>query len=1164
MMRNILRRIAALTLCAIMLLSIVPLGVAEEAPAVPEAEVVETVLPETSATPDVDDEVNNAVVYSNNAVVNGQIILAAAVEYTVTFVVGDGDGESKPTSLQPIKVTPTTQLELPIATWTKAEEDPTTGVTVSVPFKAFAGWYTDYEYRNAFTATTVNSDTILYAKWENKEDAYKLTYNYKNYEDGQEITVLSTYLVSADHIVKAYQYAPSFDNQKLIGWSMEEQATGSEFEPFVFGNTIMNALADEQKELELFAWYAKSYTVNFVSDGGIAIPNQVIAENQNVVRPEVTRTGYTIEKWYTLDENGTEKTYDFNTPVTSDLTIYISWKAERVSVTIVYMLQNADDDNYAPFPKVDSETVYAPAGSYIYVDWTQPSLIGANHNLAYSSDPENTDNEGSVTTDKTGWQTKTIQDIKNNYFQYDHCTERCFVKPDGTTVMLVYYNRAMITMSFVYQRATSTDQKVGNTSHLMPDGDNIAKLNETHLYGADYEIADPAANKVDFVYTFSAKYEQNILGMWPRAAWVTNDSSTSKFTGWMRPDTTAQVSNMYTVEDSIFKSGNSLNLSLDSKGKLVSTPTLYAVASQDPGTIWLMYALESLPGETIHFKIGDKNYTVYQYQHTKSNTFYGQKPVIGGLTVGAFEFKSGTTSVRQITQNRMTLTTANQKQTFTDVITAVYEGYNPTIGFTNTDIHQIFIYNRVRHEIVLYPNGGTGGEQKSGKIYLYGEKIYDDDVDFLKNATIPTRDGYEFDGWYLDENCSTGNEFIPTTSTIITENMNLYAKWKSTLYTAEFYLSKEDPILLETQNFGENVYLDQLKSLTPEEQANIQGWYWEGPQGWQEYKFDHEVGKSYTDENGVLKLYAQWKDASGHVIFDSGVQKWQEVKTQETHKFGSSMITLQDYSAHWSETDTGGLTFVGWLAPNGKTYQVGDQIVVTYDGMRFVAQWSKDSVKVIYHANHDDDDGGKKKWEQTWARNTEAQIWGNLNADKQSVFTRNDYELVGWSLDKNTQNIDYEIGVGEIQLKTNNVDLYAVWAPKIVITKEVTGGFGVRDLDFEFTITYTDKHDNVRNDTFTLKHNEAKTFIIKNATYVKITETKVNGYTVYINKAKRDDGVWSEKVNKPMTIAYKNDNPANPDTGVLLDSLPYVLILGAAIAGIAIFLLRKRRRNDEE
>ena len=71
-------------------------------------------------------------------------------------------------------------------------------------------------------------------------------------------------------------------------------------------------------------WYLSltaNYTVTFDTDGGSAIDAQKVAYGGKATAPEApTRSGYTFAGWYL----GNEK-YNFNTPVTADLTLTAHW-----------------------------------------------------------------------------------------------------------------------------------------------------------------------------------------------------------------------------------------------------------------------------------------------------------------------------------------------------------------------------------------------------------------------------------------------------------------------------------------------------------------------------------------------------------------------------------------------------------------------------------------------------------------------------------------------------------------------------------------------------------------------------------------------------------------------------------------------------------------------
>ena len=81
-----------------------------------------------------------------------------------------------------------------------------------------------------------------------------------------------------------------------------------------------------------------SYTVTFHANGhGTAPVSQTVNSGETVTEPTApTETGYTFGGWYT-DENCTEvNKYNFNTPVTGNITLYAKWTANEYTVTFDY------------------------------------------------------------------------------------------------------------------------------------------------------------------------------------------------------------------------------------------------------------------------------------------------------------------------------------------------------------------------------------------------------------------------------------------------------------------------------------------------------------------------------------------------------------------------------------------------------------------------------------------------------------------------------------------------------------------------------------------------------------------------------------------------------------------------------------------------------------
>ena len=176
--------------------------------------------------------------------------------------------------------------------------------------------------------------------------------------------------------------------------------------------------------------------------------------------------------------------------------------------------------------------------------------------------------------------------------------------------------------------------------------------------------------------------------------------------------------------------------------------------------------------------------------------------------------------------------------------------------------------------------------------------------------------------------------------------------------------------------------------------------------------------------------------------------------------------------------------------------------------------------------------------------------------------------FTGWNTNADGTGTGY--GPGDVITVNENTVLYGQWeesAATVRIEKLVAGALG--DWDREFGFTY--KIGDAATVEFTLKHNEEYT--IENVplgSTVTVTEQDCSqsGYTTSYQidgedkqKGRTAEFTVSENGN---AVVFTNFKDVNPDTGVALDSLPYVLILLAAAAGSAVFLIRRCRKNRED
>lgn len=107
-----------------------------------------------------------------------------------------------------------------------------------------------------------------------------------------------------------------------------------------------------------------AYTVTFQSEGGSEVASQIRA-NTPADRPaDPTKEGYTFIGWY----NG-ESEWDFETPVTADLTLTAKWQINRYTITF----DTAGGSEVAPITQDYGTTITPPAAptrtGYTFAGW---------------------------------------------------------------------------------------------------------------------------------------------------------------------------------------------------------------------------------------------------------------------------------------------------------------------------------------------------------------------------------------------------------------------------------------------------------------------------------------------------------------------------------------------------------------------------------------------------------------------------------------------------------------------------------------------------------------------------------------------------------------------------------------------------------------------------
>ena len=197
------------------------------------------------------------------------------------------------------------------------------------------------------------------------------------------------------------------------------------------------------------------------------------------------------------------------------------------------------------------------------------------------------------------------------------------------------------------------------------------------------------------------------------------------------------------------------------------------------------------------------------------------------------------------------------------------------------------------------------------------------------------------------------------------------------------------------------------------------------------------------------------------------------------------------------------------------------------------------------------------------------------------------YKFYGWYTNQDcTADSKFDFDEDTIAEDTTFYAKYVPASANLTISKTVTGMLGDTNKAFNFTITkadgtpvnITESNIEITDNTkavwqgdgkFTLKDGASITFKNLPSGEYKIAEDDYSGEkyeTSYVvdsgePHSGKDAAVTMSGTN--MKLAFTNHCKLIPDTGVLLDTLPYIVILAVVAGGVALLMLRKHRKEDD-
>lgn len=585
---------------------------------------------------------------------------------------------------------------------------------------------------------------------------------------------------------------PSESGYAFKGWytSVSDHSSSNEYD----FSTPVNG------NITLYAYWVKTYAVSFdltEHPTRSGIEPQYVEEGQKATRPETFKvSGYEVVDWYTAKTRWNYQLYDFDTPVTADITLYASWK--DVSNCKVTFDLNASSG-------IGPGTLYVATGSKV----------------AKPDNPSNS--EGWVFG---GWYTDKACSAGKEYDFNAAVNEDMTLYAKWTDKLNLWVNGVQLgkdnlsTGDWTYTSKTNVLDLKNVTFEKTHIEDNNTIMMGSYAYVA-YVYAKGIPLKVTGkgLTSSSAKTSSNIAGILVEDAPLTVDADL-ELTGTGAGICAKNV----TIE------GGRINISSSASVEKVDlgrgrtyTKTPYGIYGHDSVTI----------------NGGDVNINMSGNEAIGIRLWYGDIDISGGslkVSVNGSKSSRAVDAMQGGINNSLYyVTPAGGK------VDASGHFFTDAYGDEAYEIELAGEDSLMR--TVSFDLNGKPGTAPAPQVLMKGKKA--------TAPAAPETPGYTFKGWYTNADCKDEDRYYFDTG--VTENITLYAGWEEIIiprYIVSFDLKGHGgAIAAVTVNEGESV----TKPIDPIEAGYVfKGWYTdEECSDAAKYDFADKVYANFT-------LYAKW------------------------------------------------------------------------------------------------------------------------------------------------------------------------------------------------------------------------------------------------------------------------------------------------------------------
>lgn len=977
-----------------------------------------------------------------------------------------------------------------------------------------------------------------------------------------------------------YAYSPDKAESRFDGWATTKGSSAVKY----VNNAGTITFGQDSQDVDLYPVVVDGIWITFdghIEGASYTAPvfvkyGQSVSDVKKIAEP--TCTGWDFKGWFEDELNN--HVFDFEAkiqPGTSNKTVYARWEPKaEATYTINYWKQSVTDSKDAEHKTYDfAESTTATA---------------------------KTDSQVSGKDDKS-------DDKSYTGFHFSKADQDVTVRPDGSTVVNVYYDRDVMTINFngmtqVWHGGRRKDGGWFDNDTLTIDGVTY-EIHGGGLFGGPEYIS----------VNGTRRYIQQNNGQWGYYTQETDNTSTS-YTG-LYGQTLAQ--NGYT-----WPSETQWTENRDGSGTTLTFLDAFLFDGIKDSSNW-----ESGDGTqsiTLYGQQASGTYTVNHYKQNLDGSYSATATNPTKTSGGPFTI---TNKYNGFTAAKYKKSDDGQEQGNGNVAGKTVSDYSALHIYYTRNSYKLTLFDGSYFNVDGTPKAATNEAPLSSVTALYEAPL----SDYADTKPSTTPDGYVFAGWYKDKSCTQPFDF---NTTMPLDGTKAYAKWIQTKYRVTIQPNGGD---IGTYKNPSDIAYD---GTVPEPQIKrdgyeFVGWYTDAACT-QPFTFTYHLNtttegalgiatETPSDQNGYLRgsmtIYAKWRHvlegADGiTVVYDAGKDN-SGTYTDSTLYQDQATASAAPAATYKDNTQK----FQYWEL-NGKKIYPGDTFTVDFnDAVKSGNQGTESDPKYTYtvtlHAVYADSTpetttvifdanggtfGTTDKNQQSHEVNTQITVPGDP--------TREGYDFIGWSgtkkdawtveeynaatntlykLDANGNQIKADANGKAIEFAADNLDglawkaedgtnvLYACWKKKpvtLTIQKELVGAQADLTKGYTFEVSVTRDGKTVGNTYTTDKlydrqgeNGEGQSVTLGGAKKtgiellwgdtVTVTETDNTGYTttytttVGDGAANNGDGTSTGELtlNGNGKVVFTNTKISTPVTAVTTADAPKVLGV-LAIAGLAI------------